>query len=111
MPERCRNERETPSSPELCAGRRQSASLMTPVRCRKFVAFDPDQSRAAFRVHSFIMPDQKLRHLERRLPRYTSYPTAPHFSGAVDAARECGVIFGRSPKGGAIILHPSTSPR
>jgi len=32
------------------------------------------------------MPNQKLRHLERRLPRYTSYPTAPHFGGAVDRA-------------------------
>lgn len=32
------------------------------------------------------MPNQDLRHLERRLPRYTSYPTAPHFDDAVDAA-------------------------
>ena len=31
------------------------------------------------------MPDQDLRHLERRLPRYTSYPTAPHFNDAVGA--------------------------
>jgi oxygen-independent coproporphyrinogen-3 oxidase len=27
-----------------------------------------------------------LRHIERRLPRYTSYPTAPHFSAEVGAA-------------------------
>jgi oxygen-independent coproporphyrinogen-3 oxidase len=31
------------------------------------------------------MPDPILRHLERRLPRYTSYPTAPHFSDAIGA--------------------------
>jgi oxygen-independent coproporphyrinogen-3 oxidase len=30
------------------------------------------------------MPIQPLHHLARRLPRYTSYPTAPHFSDAVD---------------------------
>jgi hypothetical protein len=29
------------------------------------------------------MPDPIHRHLERRLPRYTSYPTAPHFSEAI----------------------------
>ncbi len=32
------------------------------------------------------MLDQDLRHIERRLPRYTSYPTAPHFSAAIGAA-------------------------
>ncbi|MEK9661396.1 MAG: coproporphyrinogen III oxidase, partial [Alphaproteobacteria bacterium] len=26
-----------------------------------------------------------LAHADRRVPRYTSYPTAPHFSAAIDA--------------------------
>lgn len=31
------------------------------------------------------MPENAKPDLDERLPRYTSYPTAPHFSGAVDA--------------------------
>jgi len=31
------------------------------------------------------MPHPNPNHHERRLPRYTSYPTAPHFNGEVDA--------------------------
>ncbi len=32
-----------------------------------------------------LSPDAILRHTERPVPRYTSYPTAPHFHAGVDA--------------------------
>jgi oxygen-independent coproporphyrinogen-3 oxidase len=46
------------------------------------------------------MLDRILRHLERRLPRYTSYPTAPHFSEAIGAdtyRRWLGAVALRTP--------------
>jgi oxygen-independent coproporphyrinogen-3 oxidase len=46
------------------------------------------------------MPDPIHRHLERRLPRYTSYPTAPHFSEAIgreDYRRWLGAVAPRTP--------------
>ena len=52
------------------------------------------------------MPDQNLRHLERRLPRYTSYPTAPHFSDAVDAAAYRGWLDAVAPRAAvSLYLH------
>ncbi len=44
------------------------------------------------------MPDQTLRHIERRLPRYTSYPTAPHFSAAIGAAEYRDWLGAVAPK-------------
>ena len=34
-----------------------------------------------------ISPDTFARYAALRVPRYTSYPTAPQFSAAIDAAR------------------------
>ncbi|NBB83090.1 MAG: coproporphyrinogen III oxidase, partial [Alphaproteobacteria bacterium] len=34
-----------------------------------------------------IAPEILEKHENRRIPRYTSYPTAPHFAADVDAAR------------------------
>src|SRR5216117_3010050 len=31
----------------------------------------------------FMRPDLIARYADERLPRYTSYPTAPHFTGAI----------------------------
>lgn len=39
-----------------------------------------------------------LRHLERRLPRYTSYPTAPHFGAAIGAAQYRSWLGAVAPK-------------
>jgi len=52
------------------------------------------------------MPDQNLRHLERRLPRYTSYPTAPHFSDAVEAVAYRGWLDAVAPRAAvSLYLH------
>jgi oxygen-independent coproporphyrinogen-3 oxidase len=42
--------------------------------------------RTGMRPSMTLKPDVILRHAERPVPRYTSYPTAPHFHGGVDAA-------------------------
>ncbi len=39
-----------------------------------------------------------LRHLERRLPRYTSYPTAPHFGAGIGAAQYRSWLGAVAPK-------------
>jgi oxygen-independent coproporphyrinogen-3 oxidase len=39
-----------------------------------------------------------LRHLERRLPRYTSYPTAPHFGAGISAAQYRSWLGAVAPK-------------
>ena len=41
---------------------------------------------------------------DRRVPRYTSYPTAPHFSQAVKA-RDCAAWLAALPDGAALSLY------
>lgn len=48
--------------------------------------------------------DLILRHAERRVPRYTSYPTAPHFTPAVGAA-EYQAWLGALPAGARASLY------
>lgn len=51
-------------------------------------------------AHISSMPSQPLHHLERRLPRYTSYPTAPHFGEAVGSetyAQWLGAVPAKTP--------------
>jgi oxygen-independent coproporphyrinogen-3 oxidase len=44
------------------------------------------------------MEQRLLRLAERTAPRYTSYPTAPHFTAKVDAATYAGWLAGFGPK-------------
>ena len=41
-------------------------------------------ARATNRLEPVLSPETFQKHADRPLPRYTSYPTAPHFSGDVD---------------------------
>ncbi|HWA45692.1 MAG TPA: coproporphyrinogen III oxidase, partial [Hypericibacter adhaerens] len=47
----------------------------------------------------------RARYAEERLPRYTSYPTAPHFSDAVSARRYGKWLAGLPGAPASLYLH------